>query len=353
MFQQRANEGRTITIYDIAKEAGVSAATVSRVLTNSANVSAEKRERVMALVEKYNFEPNALAKGLVNTKTRTIGVLAADIRNPYYAALFVACERAAREVNYSVTLCNSFGGAENEKTMLKMLQAQRVDAIIQMGGSVDDLASNEDYVEAVNQTMATTPVIITGKLDGTRCHSVRIDSMMAMELLLEHLINLGHRRIALIGGRKNVLATFEKHQRYKQILKANMIEYIPELIAEDSGYDFESGYSSAKKLLEGGVIPTAIIAINDFSAIGIMRYLSEKGLRVPEDISVVSYDNTYMSQMVTPRLTTVDYNYDEFGRKLIDTTVSLIEGRKSGALRMITPTLIVRESSARVKEEAE
>lgn len=345
MQNQKINENKSITIYDIAKEAGVSASTVSRVLTNSANVRSEKREKVLKLIEKYNFKPNALAKGLADTKSRTIGILAADIRNPYYATLFIACERAARAANYTVVLCNSLGVTETEKELLAKLQEQRVDAIIQLGGRIDDLVSDEEYVELVNQVMTTTPVVVSGKLDGTGCNAVRIDSMQSMELLMEHLINLGHERIALIGGRKDVLATFEKMQRYKLILKENHISFDEELVADDTGYEFASGYQAMNEMLEKNINMTAVIAINDFSAMGIMKSIQEHGLRVPEDISVVSYDNTYMAEMCTPRLTSIDYNYDEFGRKLVDTAISLVEGRKVGRLRMVTPTLVVRESS--------
>lgn len=350
MLPQRNNENKTITIYDIAKEAGVSPSTVSRVLTNSANVRSEKKEKVQALIEKYNFKPNALAKGLADTKTRTIGVLAADIRNPYYAALFVSIEKAARETEYTVLLCNSLGVTDTEKELLGKLQEQRVDAIIQLGGRVDDLVSNEEYVELINQVMATTPVVVTGKLDGTRCNVVRIDSMQAMELLMEHLISLGHRKIALIGGSKHVLATFEKLQRYKQILKEQLIEFDAELVAEDTGYDFESGYLAMNEMLDNGVRPTAVIAINDFSAMGIMKSLFEHNMKVPQDISLVSYDNTYMAEMAIPRLTSIDYNYDEFGKKLVDTAVSLIEKKKTGRVRMVNPTLVVRESSGPAPE---
>lgn len=345
MQPQRISENKTITIYDIAKEAGVSASTVSRVLTSSAKVRPEKREKVLALIEKYNFKPNALAKGLADTKTRMIGVLAADIRNPFYASLFVECENAAREVGYNVILCNSLGETEKELELLSKFREQKADAIIQIGGRVDDLISNEDYVEMINQIMSTTPVIVTGKLDGTRCYVVRIDAMKAMELLMNHLLEQGHTRIALVGGRRDVLSTFEKHQRYKQILKENMIEYDPQLVAEEGGYDFETGYRQMNEMLDKGVDLTAVIAINDFSAMGVMRSINEHGLQIPDDISVVSYDNTYMAEMAMPKLTSIDYNYKEYGRKLIDTATAMIEGRKAGQLRMVTPTLVVRGSS--------
>ena len=152
---QKGSESKAITIYDIAKEAGVSPATVSRVLTRKARVRPEKREKVEALIAKYNFKPNVLAKGLADTRTHTIGVLAADIRNPYYAALFVACEQAAREAGYTVVLYNSLGKTENEVELLGKLQEQKVDAIIQLGGRVDDLASSIEYVELINDIMST------------------------------------------------------------------------------------------------------------------------------------------------------------------------------------------------------
>lgn len=334
-----------ITIYDIAKEAGVSAATVSRVLTNSANVSSEKKEKIQELIEKYNFKPNVMARGLADTKTRTIGILSADIRNPYYASMFVACEQAAREAGYTAILCNFLGDRETEKRLLLSLQEQKVDAIIQFGGRVDDLVSQEDYVELVNRIMETTPVVVTGKLDGTMCHSVRIDSMQAMELLMEYLLGLGHRQIALVGGRRDVLATFEKYQRYKQLLEKNHIAFDPRLVTDGGSYDYETAYREMAQMLDDGVEMTAVIAINDFSAMGIMNCLTQRGYRIPEDISVVSYDNTYMAEMGVPPLTSIDYNYEEYGRKLIDTATALIEGRKVGRLRMVTPTLVERQSS--------
>lgn len=348
---QKISDNKAITIYDIAKEAGVSPATVSRVITNSVNVRPEKREKVEALIDKYHFKPNVLAKGLADTRTKTIGVLTADIRNPYYASLFVACEQAAREAGYTIVLYNSLGEMKNEVQLLGKLKEQKVDAIIQVGGRVDDLASNVEYVEIVNSIMASIPVIVAGKLDGTRCHAVRIDNMKAMELLMDHLLGLGHRKIALLGGRMDVFATFEKYQMYKQILRENRIEYDPGLVWMDGGYDVERGYQQANEMLAQRRDMTAVIAINDFTAVGVMRSLMEHGFRIPEDISVASYDNTYMCEVTMPRLTSIDYNYAEYGRRLIDTSIALIEGREKDILRMVTPDIVIRESCGICREE--
>ena len=348
MLTERKSDNKAITIYDIAKEAGVSPATVSRVLTNNANVRWEKKEKVLKLINKYNFKPNALARGLADTRTRIIGILAADIRNPYYTELFVSCELAARKADYTVLLSNSFNETELEEKMLEKLQEQQVDAIIQMGGRVDDLFSNMEYVERVNQVMASLPIVITGKLDGTKCHMVRIDAMKAMDLLMDHLMSLGHERIALIGGNTEVLSTYEKFLRYKQILKENMIEYNPALVTDSGRYDAESGYELMNEMLDKGVVPTAVIAINDFTAAGVLRSIAAHGYRVPGDISLVSYDNTYMTELMIPRITSIDYDYEEFGSKLIETAISQIEGRESAMLQSVMPVLVVRESSGRV-----
>ena len=347
---QKITDSKSITIYDIAREAGVSPSTVSRVLTNNANVRQEKKEKVLALIEKYNFKPNVLARGLADTKTRTIGILAADVRNPYYASIYLACEQAAKELGYTVILCNFLSDPMEERRLLEVLEEQRVEAIIQFGGRVDDLVTDESYIDIVNSLQEKIPLVITGKLDGTRCHAVQVDAMKAMDLLMEHLFSLGHEKIALVGGKNSVLSTFEKKQRYKQIMKAKGFEIEPAFIDGEGEYDFDTGYRVMTKILDGGVIPTAVVAINDFTAIGVMRCIKERGLRVPEDIAIVSYDNTYMSEMVYPNITSIDYNYQEYGRNLVNAAVRLSRGEEVEALKMVTPTLVVRGSSQKKKK---
>lgn len=350
MQVQKTNESKTITIYDIAKEAGVSAATVSRVLTNNANVRREKKEKILQIIEKYNFKPNALARGLADTKSRVIGIVVADIRNPYYSELFISCEKAAREAGYTVLMTNSLNQMELEESALEKLQEQRVEAIILLGGRVDDLVSNMDFVELVNQAMASTPVVITGKLDGTKCRMVRIDSMKAMEILMEYLLSLGHRRIALVGGSAKVLSTYEKLLCYKQILKQNSIPFDPELIAGEGGYDESSGYRLMGEMLDKGIVPTAVVAINDYAAAGVYHAIVERGYKIPEDISVVGYDNTFMTNLMIPRLTSVDYHYDEFGYRLVQTAIRAIEGQECELLQTVTPELVCRESCGPARE---
>lgn len=347
-------ENKVITIYDIAKEAGVSPATVSRVLTNNANVRPQKKEIVQRIIDKYNFKPNALARGLSDTKSKIIGIIEADVRNPFYAEVFVACEQAARKAGYTVLLCNSLGEQAMEEQQLEKLEEQRVDAIIQLGGRADDLQSNISYVERVNQLTNTIPVIISGKLDGTDCYEVRIDARHAIDLLMKHLISLHHKKIAIVGGRPDVVSTFEKVQRYKQLLAKYEISYEAICVEEEGGYDYETGYRIMNQILnherEGiSEVPTGVIAINDFCAMGVVRSIIEHDLKIPEDISVVSYDNTYVANLMMPQLTSVDYNYEEFGEKLVNTAIAAIEGRVQERRQYVGSSLAVRESSGPAK----
>ena len=341
---QKSSESKAITIYDIAKEAGVSPATVSRVLTNNANVSKAKKEKVQGLIAKYNFKPNALAKGLSDTQSKGIGIIAADVRNSYYAEVFVACENAAREQGYTVLLSNAFGSMEREIQHLDMMRQQRVAAIIQLGGSVDAVASYPEYVGKVAQIMPSVPLIVTGKLDGTECYEVQIDFDKATDFLMDYLFGLGHERIALVGGRYNVLGTYRKRQRYEELLEKHGISYREEYVVAGS-YDYESGYFGMNQILALADMPTAVITINDYVASGIIRSAMEHGYRIPQDISVASYDNTQIAELLTPRLTSIDYDYGNFGRMLVNTAIAASKGIKVPTHQKMWPRLVVRESS--------
>lgn len=335
-----------ISIYHIAREAGVSPATVSRVLTGNANVSTEKRVKVEALIKKYDFRPNAMARSLTSTKTKLIGYLIPDIRNPFYATLAVACERAANEKGYSLMLSNYLNDMELQEENLQKMIEMRVDGLIMIGGKVDEMVSDEEYVEKINQITDTIPVVITGNLDGSDCYQVSIDQKKAMEIVMDYLISCGHTRIALIGGRKDVNSTYVKRITYRSILRKHGIPFSAEDIVETEEYSMECGLQVMDSIFDSGrTLPTAVVAINDFMAMGIMQSIRRHGLCIPEDISVVSFDNTFITEAETPRLTSVGYNYDRFANVLTDTVITAIEGGTPSRVELIPPELIIRESS--------
>ena len=330
-------EKETISIYTIAKEAGVSPATVSRVLTGNAKVSEEKKSKVEALIRKYDFRPNALARGLSSVETKMIGLMVSDIRNPFYATMAVECEKAANDNEMEVSYLEKFSG-------------QRVDAIIQIGGKVDELVSDTSYVENINRVANTTPILITGKLDGADCYQVNIDEGQSMELLMQFLIENGHQDIALMGGRDNVKSTLDKRLRYRQMLRKYGIPVREEYIVDGSSYDIESGSAAMYRFIrEDHPMPSAIIAINDFTAVGIVRALREQGMRIPEDVSVVSFDNTYIAETCMPRLTCVGYDYKLFGKLLIETAIKAIHNEEPPRVQMVKSGLVIRDSCKQLK----
>ncbi|MDR1531750.1 MAG: LacI family transcriptional regulator [Clostridiales bacterium] len=336
------------TIYDIAREAKVSPSTVSRVLTGSARVSDVKRAAVTRLLDKYQFQPNALARGLSESNARILGILVADIRNPYYAALVVECEKAAYNRGYTVMLCNALNKNELEDTHLEKLLAQRADAIIQIGCRADDLVPDPDYVAHVNRVNNLIPMIISGRLPGANCRSVYINHAEAMRMTIEYLISLGHEDIAIFGGARRVRSTYDKFQNYIYLCERHGMLPREEYIQEGD-YTVNGGYDCMTRLLALKRRPTAAVAVNDYSAVGALKAASEQAVRVPLDCSLISFDNTFLSEVVSPKLTSVDYDYPAYGETLVSLALRAIAGEDAPREVLIDAKLVIRDSVQNVK----
>lgn len=332
-----------VTIYDIAREAGVSTATISRVLNGKGSVSAKKREEIMRIVNQRNFVSDALAKSLRKARTKTLGIITSDLRNPFFSNLFIECEKLASQAGYTVFSCDSLEQPEMELTHLKRLERQKVDAIIQIGGSSDQLIGNEEYINCISGIAKRIPVITTGYAICENCYSVMTNEAKAMEMALEYLLQLGHRNIAFIGGNDKIRSTAEKRRQYVNVLQKWSIPYDPQYVL-DTEYDKEGGYSGMKKLLEQGRRPSAVIVINEMSAVGAVKAIKENGLRIPEDISLVSFDNTYISKTVTPAMTCVGCNYEDFAKKLVGNTLKVLKGEKIEAITYAESVFVIRDS---------
>ena len=337
---------KELNIYKIATEAGVSPATVSRVLTNNARVSEEKRKKVEEVIRKYDYRPNALARGLTNTKTKLIGILASDLVNPYYSQLVTQCVKAINESSYDPVVFDAMGQNELEVKYLHKMFDLRVDAILMMSGKSDQLVTDPEYADLINRIAENIPVITTVKVDGGLCYEISIDELGSVTQAMEHLIELGHRDIALIGGKGDIRSTFDKRMRYRSMLRKYGIEYRDHYVME-SDYNIESGYQCMKEMLEktGAERPTAVMAINDFSAIGVLRCLKENNLRIPEDVALLSFDNTYIADTLYPRMTSVSYEYEELGKALVKAAVSLMNEENVPRVQQIPTKLIIREST--------
>ena len=339
----------TVTIYDIAREAKVSPATVSRVLTGSARVSPKREKEIRRIINKYGFQPNAMAQSLHDGRTRLIGLITGDIRNPFFAEACYACEVAAKKKGYQIMLRNIFDGT-TEKDSLSMFAAHRVEAIIQLGGCTDHITGNAAYVQLIRR--AAKPFVSMGKLDGADIYTCSIDYSACMDLAFTYLHRLGHERIALLGGRLSQFSTYDKWTKYIYLLGTHDIPFRPDYVQE-SGYSFDNGFEGMERLLALDVRPTAVIAITDQVAAGAIAALGSQELRCPQDISIIGQDNTFLSYITSPSLTSIAYNYEKLGEELVSIALKVIAKEDVPRETILTPSLVQRESCAPVKKTFE
>lgn len=337
---------KNVTIIDIAKETGLSVATVSRVLNQHNVVREETRQKVLDAAKRLGYQENYLAKSLSTTTSNMIGMLIPDIRTPFYGRIFSACEKKALEKGYVLSFCNSFNSLKMETHFYSHLLAQHACGIIQIGGSLDRQTISPQLYNQIKITAEKIPVITSVPVENTKCRCVYVDNSRSMRTILEYLISLGHRNIAFVGGRSNVKSTVEKRNTYMEVLKENRID---NRIIYEGNYGQEDGYFAVKKLFRGNILPTAIIAITDICAIGVIQALNEIGLRCGKDVSVVSFDNTYIAEMLEPELTSVSTDYEILSETIINTIISMIEKKETKDIYDIPLMFSIRKSCTKLK----
>lgn len=340
-------KNESVTIYDIAREAGVSPATVSRIINGTVHVTAEKRGRVEAVMKKHSFVPNALAKGLSGHESKTIGVLLSDIRNPFYSSFYVGLETAAVQRGYNAVLCNALNDEEIEKQQVEALANKGVDIIIICGGRTDTVEPDDDQISLMNYAAEKKPVIVVGEADYFPCSRIKTDNRPAMEALMGYLIGLGHRDFAMIGGSSRKTPTRDKQTLFREILERNGLPCQEDWIVETPGYTLADGYDAGKKLFRRPQQPTAILGMNESVALGIMRAAAEAGVSIPEDISIAAFDNTFLSEICTPVLTSAGCMYDEYGEVLMELVCKVLADPKIYREVSVPAGLTVRKSCAK------
>lgn len=337
---------KNITIYDIAKEAGVSAATVSRILTGSTSVRQEKRDRVMQLIEKYNFSPNAMARALTDTHTKVIGMVLADTSNPYYSSVFTACGNEAYQRGYTTMLLNTDSRKELEASALVKLREQRVDAIILCGGRIDLAEPDPEFMHLLENSLRTTPIVVGSRSPMEKIHGVAVDHGGSADRAVEYLAGLGHREIGFVYAGWENYGTREKVTRFRRAMEARGLTVRDEWMIQVPGYDCASGQAGIEQLMQLEHRPTALLGINDLVTAGMLQGLLAHGLRVPEDVSLLGFDDTYITTITAPPLTAVHYDYADYARMLIDTAIAAIEGEDCPRDQLVEATLSVKKSCA-------
>lgn len=335
----------SITVYDIAREANVSVATVSRVLNDTAPVRTSTRQKIMAIIEKHKFQPNALARSLVNKKTGMIGVLFPDSSNMFFPEVFGGAERAAQKLGYTLFLCNTFSDFSRESEYLTSLRERQVEGLIFMGGRINSRHCPDALVQEVLDIQKKIPVVlINGTLPGHPCHRVKTNEYLGTELIMQHLIDRGHRQIGFLGGSAETTTTLEKLQAIRRVMSANHLSYRKEWIRLGD-FSMSCGYQLMNQTLELQKRPTAVICINDYVAIGAIKAAISHGIGIPEELAISGFDDTQLASAMNPELTTVSQHSEVLGRQAMVILHKLIQKEKVKKLTVLEPKLIIRQST--------
>ncbi|WP_326553175.1 LacI family DNA-binding transcriptional regulator [Micromonospora sp. NBC_01813] len=311
---------RKVSSHDIARLAGVSQSTVSRVLNNHPRITAVTRNRVMAAMEQLRYTPNAAARTLITGRSQLIGLVVSNITNPFYPQLIEAIVATAAEHDYNVVLGNTQESPRRQLDYLKLLVEHQVDGAILTSA----LQSGSDDLHRVIR--AGTPVVLVNRtLSGGELDSVHIDNRRGGALATQHLIRLGHRRIAFAGGREDTSTNRLRLDGYRQAMSESGIEIDPALVVHGD-FTHLSGGITAHRLLAVGQPPTAVVCADDVIAFGCIDALHDRRVRVPEDVAVVGFDDVPVAALKGIGLTTVRQPAPEMGRRAFDLLLRRITG---------------------------
>jgi LacI family transcriptional regulator len=342
MTMERTNV--TVTIYDVAREAGVSMATVSRVVNNNPNVKPQTRKKVYEAIERLGYRPNAVARGLASKKTTTVGVVIPDIANANFAEVARGIEDIANMYHYNIILSNADKRKDKEIRIVNTLLEKQVDGLLFMGGVVTD-----EHIQAFNS--ANVPIVLCATTDErATMPSVDINHEGAAFDAVAKLVLEGHRSIAMISGTLQDPANgYARFQGYKRALEKAGLPYREDYVRVGN-YRYESGIEATEYFLGLSERPTAIFAATDEMAIGAIHCLQDAGLSVPEDVSVISVDNSRMASMVRPQLTTVAQPMYDIGAVSMRLLTKLMKKESVDNARVTLPhDLIMRRSVAAPK----
>jgi len=325
------------TIKDVALAAGVAVSTVSRVINDSGYASRESRQRVLKAVEELHFQPSRAARSLATGRTGTVALVLPDITNPFFPALARGVEDAASAAGYTVILCNTDNDASQEAMYANLLRQQRVDGVVLTACSFN----NRDLWSQMTERI---PVVLTDRrLEGAIDETVFVDNVAGAYLATRQLLELGHRRIGLIGGPLGLSTTEDRQRGYEQALREAGLEP-DETLMRNGDFRYASGYARMRELAEQHV--TAVFAANDMMAIGAIRAVEDAGGRVPDHIAVVGFDDILLASMIKPGLTTIAQPTYQMGVMAVDRLLERMRTDATGEPRQVVlePTLVVRDS---------
>jgi LacI family transcriptional regulator len=333
------------SIKDIAKQSGVAISTVSHVINNTKFVADGTREKVTKAINELNYRPNLIARGLRTKSTRTIGLLLPDISQPFFAQVVKGIEAVARLRNYTLIMGCAFYDIEEEKRQLNSMLDQNTDGIIFFCGY-----DSYDHIKQVHDS--NIPVLVLDREIGNKdIPSVLVDNFTAMEQAVQYLYDLGHRKIGYITFPfENQTTIRRRYEGYCSALKKNGLKYNPDFVIIDDQMrlqELKGTYAVIKQKVEEKKIPTAIITLADFLAIGAMKAVKEFGLSVPDDISIMGYNDEMICAFSDPPLTTVKQPKKLMGETAANLLIDIIEKKKIENKNIILDTeIIIRGTTA-------
>ena len=333
------------TIKDVAREAGVSITTVSRVLNQYADVNPKTRAKVLKVIEKLGYTPNTVARSLVMNRTKTLGLVVSELtrsRNAYHFMFDVLCgiNDRTQELGYDLVLYSTSPMAQKRTPYMDFVRQRRVDGVVMMGIRLDDPYTHEVVESSVPSVLVDVPLV------SQTCSYVTTDNIAGARLAVEHLLELGHTRIGFVNGHAQAAVSQERLRGYEMALNQAGIPFDPELVYTGD-FEPEDGASGIKQLQAKFPDLTAVFFASDLMAIGGLRYLQAQGTPAPHALSIVGFDDIELSSLVQPLLTTVRQARYEMGRTAVETLVRMLEGQETGRGIVLSPELVVRETTMR------
>ncbi|ULL19831.1 LacI family transcriptional regulator [Paenibacillus sp. H1-7] len=334
-----------IKIVDVAAKAGVSSATVSRVLNNSSSVTAATKEKVMKIIHELGYQPNAAAKNLRSQKTMAIGVIVPEINNSYYAEVIKGIENKAYAMKYKVIICDTGNNKEKELEFINLLMDKTVDSMI----LVTPLQSDEEICRLADLNYS---VGIVGRyIEHPTIPCVFTDNVKFSRDVVNHLVEQGHREIAFLSGYADAIDSYDRLEGYLKALREHHIPFRPEWV-ENGNFSEQGGYKAMKRLFEKKVSFTAIYSANDEMALGVYQACAELGIQIPEQLAIVGVDNNRVSRYITPKLSTVAQPKFKMGSILVEKIIHQLEHTEITPDRVVVldSELIIRDSSSAARK---
>lgn len=330
----------TVTIYDVAREASVSMATVSRVVNGNPNVKPSTRKKVLDTIETLGYRPNAVARGLASKKTTTVGAIIPDISSMFFADLARGVEDIATMYNYNIILANSDRNKEKEIKLINTMLEKQVDGILFMGGHI-----SEAHIQQFKST--SVPIVLASTYDETNTvPSVNIDNEMAAFEATKFLINQDNIHPAFIYGHDDTRISQFKFEGYKRALRESGVKLNEEFIV-NVDYSYDSGIIAVKQLMELKNRPTAVFVASDEMALGVIHGAQDLGFQIPEDLEVFGFNNTRLARMVRPTLSTIVQPMYDIGAVSMRLLTKYMNNEEIEEKKVVLPHRIIERDSTK------